>query len=283
MRLYEVNSERIICVGDLHGNFDSFHYWLKNFVFKNTTIIVCGDVGLGFHKLGYYKQELKKINTFCKKNDCFVFLFRGNHDDPSYFGDISKFVFDRVRAIPDYSVIQTKLEGNVTHNILCVGGGLSIDRTWRIQQYSLDTIKYARFVGTSLTEAQSNVLPSYWEDEMPTFNEKALNELVENGIKVDIVCTHTCPSFVGLKDKDGVSGWMERDKDLEKDLDSEREVMDVLFNKLKEDGHPITDWVYGHFHRHMDEQIDGINFTMLDMCYPPKNRFDGLEFSSLET
>lgn len=279
MKLYEVNTKRVICIGDLHGNFDTLYYWVKNFVLKNTAIIVCGDIGLGFHKVEYYKQTLKKLNSFCKKNNCNIFCFRGNHDDPTYFSE-NKLNLTNIKTIPDYSVIQTKLDGKVTHNILCVGGGLSIDRTWRKQQDGVNAIKYARYVGVSLSEAKTIVLPSYWEDEMPTFNEPALNELVEEGIKIDMVCTHTCPSFVGLKDKEGIRAWMERDEELEKDLNSEREVMDVLYNKLKEDGHPITDWVYGHFHRHMDEQIEGINFTMLDMCYNSKNTFDGIEFSN---
>ena len=134
---HNVNSEQVIFLGDLHGNFDTLLFWMKNFVFKNTAIIVCGDIGFGFHKPEYYRLKLEAINKFCKQSDCRVFFIRGNHDDPEYFDgsniDKSAYVtFDCVHAVSDYSCIQVWKDGKVVHTILCVGGGVSIDRTWRI-------------------------------------------------------------------------------------------------------------------------------------------------------
>ena len=281
--VHNVYSDQVIFLGDLHGNFDTLLFWLKNFVFKNTTIIVCGDIGFGFHKPQYYRLKLEEINKFCEESDCKILFFRGNHDDPEYFdgGNNNKkrssVTFDYVQAVKDYSCVQVWEGNKVVHTILCVGGGVSIDRTWRIKNDIINAGKYARHAGVSLEEAKKKLEPTYWEEELPTYNDKVLSELAASGMKVDIVCTHTCPSFVGLKDKEGVRAWMENDPDLENDLNRERGVMDELWKRLKEDGHPITTWIYGHFHRHMDEEFDGVRFVMLDMCIPSRNRFDTFE------
>jgi hypothetical protein len=55
------------------------------------------------------------------------------------------------------------------------------------------------------------------------------------------------------------------DKDLETDIDNERHIMDNVYKKLKEDGHSLKNWFYGHFHFHSTEYIDGTKFVMLDM------------------
>ncbi len=284
---HSVNSEQVIFLGDLHGNFDTLLFWMKNFVFKNTAIIVCGDIGFGFHKPEYYRLKLEAINTFCKQSDCRVFFIRGNHDDPEYFDgsniDKSAYVtFDCVHAVSDYSCIQVWKDGKVVHTILCVGGGVSIDRTWRIRNHVVNCAAYARHANISLSEAYSKILPTHWDNELPVFDDVLLSEISSSGTKIDIVCTHTCPSFVGLKDKEGVKEWLKHDINLEKDMNAERETMDLLYNKLRQDGHPITNWVYGHFHRHMTEEYEGIKFSMLDMCNPERARFDTLEINDYE-
>ena len=55
------------------------------------------------------------------------------------------------------------------------------------------------------------------------------------------------------------------DGDLEKDLNDERCVCDLILNYLKEHSHPLTNWYYGHFHYHKVEIIDGVKYTLLDM------------------
>lgn len=281
MNVYNVKADQLIFTGDLHGNFDVLFFWLKNFAFKNTTLIVCGDIGFGFNKTEYYKQALKRINNFCVNSNSHIFFFRGNHDDPSYFNE-DKLGFENIKTIPDYSIVQVETHEGIIHNVLCVGGGVSVDRTWRIKQDILNAGKYARFTGLTLKEAEKKLEHSYWEDELPSYNEAMLNEITDSGIKIDIMASHTCPSFVGFKDKDGVQGWLNNDPYLEKDMNFEREVMDMISSKLKEEEHPLTNWVYGHFHQHMDEEIEGVRYTMLDMCRPEKSRLDTLEIRNGE-
>lgn len=286
--VHNIYTEQVIFLGDLHGNFDTLLCWLKNNDIKDTALIVCGDVGLGFYKPQYYRLKFEAINKFCKECNCNVYFFRGNHDDPEYFSGsnwdkiASVGGFEKVYAIGDYSVIQTIDNDKITHNILCVGGGVSIDRTWRIKNDILNASKYARYTGMSLAEAEKKLEPTYWKDELPTYDDKVLTLLAGSGINIDIVCTHTCPSFVGFKDKEGVKGWLENDPDLEADMNREREVMDELWKRLKADGHNITKWIYGHFHKHMSEEYEGVKFVMLDMCYPEKTKFDTFELKNDE-
>jgi len=42
--------------------------------------------------------------------------------------------------------------------------------------------------------------------------------------------------------------------------------MDQLWNRLRKDGHPLQTWCYGHYHYHHAEEVDGVNFRLLDMC-----------------
>ena len=170
-------------------------------------------------------------------------MMRGNHDDPSYFNE-EKISHQRFRTTPDYSVIQA-----CGHNILCVGGAVSIDRTDRIEH--------------DAKHPDSSVV-SYWENEMPFFNEEALNDIGHN-FKIDTVVTHTSPTFCELISKAGLSEWAARDSNLLADCDSERRAMDHIFEYLKANNHPLEHWFYGHFHQNWSSSIDGVQFSMLDI------------------
>lgn len=106
---------------------------------ENTLFIVAGDCGFGFCETNYYHYLYNsKINRSLGKKGNAVLFIRGNHDDPAIF-DGNTFNKKRAICIPDYSVVKTAL-----HNILCVGGAISIDRSWRKEQSNL---KYNLFIG----------------------------------------------------------------------------------------------------------------------------------------
>ena len=65
--------------------------------------------------------------------------------------------------------------------------------------------------------------------------------------------------------KDGISEWAEWDDNLFADIDKERKTIDQIFNHLKSDGHPVSHWYYGHFHRSWTSEIEGVLFSMLDI------------------
>ncbi len=238
------NAKNVVICGDIHGEFNSLIYKMCiQYQLTDTLIIVAGDCGIGFEKPGYYEQIFSRNSSRLSKSNNWIVMLRGNHDDPTYFRD-EKIAHQRFRTIPDYSVIQA-----CGHNILCVGGAVSIDRTYRTEHDS---------------GHPSAGVASYWEDEMPVLDEDALTAIGQK-VKIDTVVTHTSPSFCELVSKAGLSEWAARDPQLLDDCDSERKTMDKICEHLKSDRHPVGHWYYGHFHQSWNSEIDGILFSMLDI------------------
>ena len=49
------------------------------------------------------------------------------------------------------------------------------------------------------------------------------------------------------------------------DTTRERETMDRIFRCVKEKGHPLARWYYGHFHQFWRGEREGVQFSMLDI------------------
>jgi hypothetical protein len=100
--------------GDIHGDFETIVYRLNNY--SDTVLIVCGDIGMGFHKDEYYFLIFKKLNLKLSRNNNHLVMFRGNHDNPEYFnGNFKK--YHHIHIIPDYTIVSA-----LSINVLCVGG-----------------------------------------------------------------------------------------------------------------------------------------------------------------
>lgn len=269
MDILKINTEAVYCVGDLHGNFNDILFFIKSKDIKNSTIIFCGDVGIGFNKPEYYKQIFNKIKKELSKRNLYLLFIRGNHDSSVEFNG-SSYKDKRVRTLRDYTVTQiygmddTEFKGE-SYNILNVGGAISIDRTYRWARTERRALEYKRYHGCTMDEALKLCPQEYWPGEEPFFDENKLNELKNSGIKINAVCTHTCPSFCTPFTKDGIRGWLLEDNKLEADLDNERQTMDRIYERLVEDGHPLDKWCYGHYHFHNSEEKNGIYFYLLDM------------------
>ena len=237
-------AKNIVVCGDIHGEFNAVIFKLcVQYQMTDTLLIVAGDCGFGFEKPGYYDIIYNRNSARLSKANNWILMVRGNHDDPSYFNE-EKISYERFRTIPDYSVIQA-----CDHNILCVGGAISIDRYNR-QKYD--------------NRNRISQVASYWPDEVPVYNETLLNEISKE-FKIDTVITHTAPSFCELFSKDGIADWAEWDPELFTDIDKERHTIDQIFNHLKSDAHPVSHWYYGHFHRSWTSEIEGVLFSMLNI------------------
>ena len=243
-RTYTFNeAKNVVVCGDIHGDFLAVVYKLCiQYQMTDTLLIIAGDCGFGFEKPGYYDIIYKKASSKLSKSNNWVVMIRGNHDDPTYFNE-QKIAHKRFMTIPDYSVIST-----CGHNILCIGGAISIDRSYRIKMMNQKQ-------GTKL----------YWPNEAPFYNENALNAICKS-LKIDTVITHTAPSFCELITKNGLISWAREDEHLLEDCTNERMTMDMVLKHLTEHEQPVTRWFYGHFHQSWNSKIDDITYSMLDIA-----------------
>lgn len=272
VKIFKIDKPNVCFIGDIHGEFKSFQGLMKYTNFRDTAYLICGDCGFGFEKKEYYSQIFNKLSRTASKMNCEFIFIRGNHDSREFF---DKQIINRkcFKTIPDYSVIQTP-----NHNILCVGGAISVDRTYRWSLQDANAMKYARYHRCSINEAKKLCKKVYWDNESCYYDEEKLSELKLNDIKIDIVCTHTGPSFIKPFGKENIEYWLLNDETLEKEITEEREIIDKIYHKLKEDEHPLNYWFYGHFHFHNSEYVDNTKFIMLDMWRNGKYDFYDIPF-----
>lgn len=238
---------RILYLGDLHGNFSLIHQYVKNYDIKDAHIIQVGDFGVGFALLDKERRALGMFHDLFVKNNVIVWAIRGNHDFKPYF-DNDPFGFSNIRLVPDYTVLE--LEGK---KILCVGGAVSVDREWR-------------YTGAQ-RRGEFDVVPgqSWWRDEIFVLEKEKVVDL--KGI--NIVVTHTCPSYCPPDNTFGFGSFVEGiirdtgDVGLKTDLNVERQAMNDLFHYLKINGNNIDNHYYGHYHKSEVQNYDGIVHRML--------------------
>ena len=251
------SAKGIVICGDIHGDFNRLVFKLcVQYQLRDTVLIVAGDCGFGFENRGYYEDIAKKNTKRMTEANNWIVFVRGNHDNPAYF-DGRIFKHRRMMAVPDYTVIQA-----CGHTLLCVGGGISIDRRYRLDKWKADQKKPFR-VHHDLSDVRL-AKHYYWADEAPFYDDDRLRAINEN-FAIDIVVTHTAPSFCEMQNKNFLMQFASSDVTLLDDVRAERETMDALFDRLKHDAHPLTHWYYGHFHQSWHSAIDEVMFSMLDI------------------
>lgn len=264
-----IECEAVYAIGDIHGHFNKIVEMIKMYDVKNSCIIVCGDCGFGFASVEGEKNNIHKLNKCCKNTGNYVVFVRGNHDNPDYFANGLVNTKNLV-AVPDYTVLND--------SILLVGGAVSIDRMYRMKKEEEIISSYLAF---SHSSAEKDYHKShgglYWKNEVPYYDDGAMSEIFNEGIKIKHVCTHTCPSFCDPLEKDGIRYWLSLDDCLEKDIDDERKTMDMIWERLVKDGHPVQDWTYGHYHRHSKTYYEDVCFTMLDAIIADGSNIDWIE------
>lgn len=249
------DTKNIVICGDIHGDFNLLIYKMcVQYQMKDTLLIVAGDCGFGFEQKGYYENIVRKNSKRMSESNNWIVFVRGNHDNPAYFDGLT-FKHKRMIAVPDYAVITA-----CRHNILCVGGATSIDRNYRIKEWN----KQKTFSRNSIHQDDFLSKNLYWTDEQPVF-DKALLELIKQSYKIDLVVTHTAPSFCELLVKNNLDSWTKDDESLLTDIKKERAVITQLYEQLIEDEHPLKNWYYGHFHQSWNSSINGTLFSMLDI------------------
>lgn len=247
-------AKSIVVSGDIHGDFNLFvNKVCVQYQIRDALIIVAGDCGFGFENKGYYDNIVKRNAKRMEESNNWIVFVRGNHDNPAYF-DGKAFVYERFMAVPDYSVLKA-----CGHNILCVGGATSIDRSYRQESWE-PYVQRQRDRGEDGPFAKN----CYWRDEAPFFSQESLNRISES-CAIDIVVSHTAPSFCEQQSKDGLCCYAYDDENLLDDVTKERTTMDKILGALKQQKHPLTHWCYGHFHQSWHSDIDGVLYKMLDI------------------
>lgn len=242
-RLFDYPEAKCVVVsGDIHGDFHTLTFKMCNqYQMTDTLLIVAGDCGFGFNMPGYYDQVYRKDVIKLRKANNWIAFVRGNHDNPAYFNE-ERIVNKRWKTIPDYAIITA-----CGHNILCVGGGISIDREQRKKQQARHSLANTGY---------------YWKDEAPVFSKEIVDELP---LQIDTIVTHSAPSFCEKQNKNFLNDWAEWDETLLDDIKEERETLNRLHDYLLEKGHPLKEWYYGHFHESWTGYFNEVKYKMLDI------------------
>lgn len=210
--------------GDIHGRYRELVWTVceKNNL-HDSDILVLGDFGVGFTNDmdDLYKKTEKKL----EKNNITISAIRGNHDDPKYFKDSTKYSYPRLKFLEDHKIYE--INGRT---IYVIGGANSTDANLS-KDYSGSIVD--RKIETEI-RLRKHKLPTWWEDECV---EKKLTNLP---LKVDIIVSHCAPlNFdpVSIRTSEiSVSQF-------EKIID-ERKYLEYVLNEIRADY-----WFYGHYHK----------------------------------
>ena len=218
-----------IVAGDVHGRWEYLRYLIK--LTKCDRIYQLGD-------LGYYPRMLLMTPTgYSFRTDdiptdlCEIHFIDGNHEDHETLSSI-------INGSKDTIQLKKNLfyhpRGNVFEhngkNVLCMGGGLSIDR-------GILTLGY-----------------DYFDTEQ--IRLKTLYELDPN-IKIDTVISHTAPTFM----LDTICNSF-CNKMIVDDFDSSMNILEEIYNMYKP-----TKWYFGHWHTSFKYQWEQCQFVCLDKIH----------------
>lgn len=206
----------------------------SNSSYENSLIIVTGSNHFGFVDNQVLMEDiLSTANEVLSDVNTILLFIRGNEDNPLFY-DGQKINLSNIKAIPDYSLVKT-----ANHTILCVGGGISIDRLWKMKKESSNTKKQI-----------------YWNSENTAVDDKLYQTLKNENAAVDVVITHDAPTFVFPEiNYDILNKWAKKDKNIKHDIEEERLVMDNIYTNLRKSGYTPLIWFYGHY------DIDNVNTT----------------------
>lgn len=220
-----LNELPLVFLGDHHGAWSELFYLIDKHNIRNCNLISVGDCGIGFENKTRQLQTINRLNESFKEKNIYFKAIRGNHDDPAYFQGSNRTNLPHFELIEDYSVREYQ-----SKKIQFIGGAVSIDRTGR---------------GLNV---------SYWETENVFFDREACK-------KVDVLITHTAPSFCFPQQfNEIVYGWAREDAYLIEDLNEERSLVDEIFKLCDPSYH-----LYGHFHSSWSEKINNCHHRLLNI------------------
>lgn len=235
-------------LGDIHGEFHEISRLLKKYDLTDCNIIQVGDFGVGFNTFVKEKRQLSSLNDTLVRRRVNLYVIRGNHDFPDYFKS-DPFNLSNIHLLDDYTVLELD-----NQKILFIGGAVSTDRNWRKtknQKLGDFTIRGNEY---------------WWPNENVVFDVDKLNQIKD----IDIVVTHTCPSYCYPSLEYGLSNYIKsaithfKDENLEQDVIEERKTLSKIFETLKQNN-SIKYHFYGHFHQTALTELDSIKHRLLNI------------------
>ena len=108
------NNIPIGIVGDIHGEFDMLRNKIKYYDLDNVILFQVGDFGVGFNynnpvNILKENRQLLNINKFLKKRNIFLYVVRGNHDNPLFFDGMHNYtniIFMRIMMWLKWRIIK---------------------------------------------------------------------------------------------------------------------------------------------------------------------------------
>lgn len=194
-------------IGDVHGKFGPYKSIIKNHI--NT--IQVGDMGIGFRDPMLDKSfRNPPYNAMLKDGHRFI---RGNHDNPNSCRFHSQWIKD----------------GTIEGDVMFIGGATSIDREWRIKDYT------------------------WWEDEELSIQELGLMADIFRSQRPRVMVTHECPQ--------SIADTMLAEFNMAKfnDASATRQAFQVML-----EAHQPDIWIFGHWHVSFDKMINGTRFVCLN-------------------
>ena len=125
-------------------------------------------MAFGFEKKEYYEQIVRRNAKRMNQDNNWIVFVRGNHDNPAYF-DGAMLNFKRFVAVPPIIPFYKF----VIIPSLCVGGAISIDRIYRINEWNRN--KYR----VHSNESQENDISRnlYWQNEVPVYDPNKMDAI----------------------------------------------------------------------------------------------------------
>lgn len=241
----------IAFLGDIHDKWNVINNKIKQYQLDNLIIFQLGDFGVGFNyndprMPGKERTRLIELNKFLKRRKIFLYVVRGNHDNPIFFDGTHNFT--NVIFMQDYDVVEVG-----ERRIVGIGGATSVDR--KPNNLIID------YRGKAWPGRRKDI--SWWPNEKVVYNEEKIRKL----FGINIIIAHTAPDFAYplTFDKTGVNKWIDGgDPELETELPVERALMTKIFNEIDKHN-AITHFVYGHFHQTKIEKRGLVNLWLLDV------------------
>lgn len=231
----------LILIGDTHGVYSAVYDILEDLQEPNTFLFL-GDNGL----LGQSPNRIKYLAGLLSENNCDALMLRGNHDNP-YLYD-GRIVYGTVTLMEDFTEL---LIGQKT--ALCVGGGISLDRSKRVPQKSYKNDYHPE---NDCQENFQTYLDSFSRDRMH-FEDEMLPKPMGTKKTYDTIFAHVGPKPPGFI---STVRSLFHDDTLDDDLLQEQKTVDMYIHKYK----PYR-WYCGRYHTSTSFTTRGVKVKVLNV------------------